>query len=199
MAEEEPKTNEQEQPQQQPEAEHSNDEEKSEKTFTRAELAKAVKSQLDEAKKSWQKETADAVAKAKEEGKQEANMTADELAKKQTEDHEKELNKLANELKQRAAELDKRDHLAHTKDLLSEQHLPTSIAETVLGETEEETKSNIDQYKKLVEQGVRNELHRSSTQQAPQEGGTAANKAPNKPLAEMNYQEMQAYLDSQKN
>lgn len=193
MQEEQPKNNEdqqQEEPKEQPEKE-------AQKTFTREELGKIVKAQLAEERKQWEQDHADDLEKAKEEGKTEASMTAKELAEKQAKDREEQFKKQQAELDKRQQELDYRDHIAHTKDLLAEEHLPTEGAEMLLGEAEEETKKNIESFKKLVNQGVRNALHKSSSGKAPQTGAPAQPEAPKKNMADMTYEEMQKYVESQ--
>src|SRR5699024_2089506 len=129
--------------------------------------------------------------------KAEANMSAKELAEKEAKDREDKLKQQMANLDKRQHELDHRDHISHTKDLLAEEKLPTSAAEMLLGETEEETKSNIETYKNLVAQGVRNELHRSSAGKAPQSGAPAQPQAPMKDISEMTYEEAQKYIESQ--
>lgn len=175
--------------------------EKPEKTFTREQIGgivdKQVEKKVEALNADWQKKLEDAVAKAKEDGKAEAGMDAKQLAEKEAKDREDKLKQQEADLAKRQAELDRRDHIAHTKDLLAAESLPTSAAEMLLGETEEETKNNIEAYKALVAQGVRNELHRSSAGKAPQNGAPAQPQAPKKDLSEMNYEEMQKYLDSQ--
>lgn len=193
MQEEQPKNDEvqqQEEPKEQPEKE-------AQKTFTREELGKIVKAQLAEERKRWEQDHADDLEKAKEEGKAEANMTAKELAEKQAKEREEQFKKQQAALEERQKELDHRDHIAHTKDLLAEEHLPTEGAEMLLGETEEETKKNIESFKELVNQGVRNALHKSSAGKAPQTGAPAQPEAPKKDFASMNYEEMQKYIESQ--
>ena len=180
-------------------------EKEAQKTFTRdqigamvdAQVANKVKAKMDEINSSWQSKLDEAVAKAKAEGKEEANMSAKELAEKEAKDREDKFKRQMADLDKRQAELDHRDHISHTKDLLAEQSIPTSVAEIVLGETEEETKKNIEQYKELVAQGVRNELHRTSAGKEPQGGSPAQPKAPNKNMADMTYAEMQKYIESQ--
>ncbi|KRL27327.1 hypothetical protein FD27_GL001081 [Limosilactobacillus frumenti DSM 13145] len=180
-------------------------EKEAQKTFTRDEIGPMVDSQvsqkldakLDEINSSWQKKLDDAVAKAKEEGKQEAGMTAKQLAEKEASDREEKLKQKEADLAKRQQELDHRDHIAHTKELLAKDNLPTDGAEMLLGETEEETKKNIESFKGLVAQGVRNELHRSSAGKAPQAGAPAHPQAPEKNMADMTYAEMQKYIESQ--
>lgn len=176
-------------------------EKEAQKTFTRDQIGAMVdaqvKAKLDDINSSWQSKLDDAVAKAKEDGKAEANMSAKELAEKEAKDREDKLKQQKADLDKRQHELDHRDHISHTKDLLAEEKLPTSAAEMLLGETEEETKSNIETYKNLVAQGVRNELHRSSAGKAPQSGAPAQPQAPMKDISEMTYEEAQKYIESQ--
>lgn len=193
---EEPKQteNQQEEPKEQPEKE-------AQKTFTREELGKIVKAQLAEERKQWDKEQQakleDAVKKAKEDGKAEATMSAKELADKQAKDREDKLKQQQAELESRTKELDHREHIAHTKDLLAEENLPTDGAEMLLGATEEDTKQNIENFKKLVSQGVRNALHKSSAGKDPLNGAPVQVEAPKKDMADMTYAEMQKYIESQ--
>lgn len=193
---EEPKQteNQQEEPKEQPEKEVQ-------KTFTREELGKIVKAQLAEERKQWDKEQQtkleDAVKKAKEDGKAEATMSAKELADKQAKDREDKLKQQQAELESRTKELDHREHIAHTKDLLAEENLPTDGAEMLLGATEEDTKQNIENFKKLVSQGVRNALHKSSAGKDPLNGAPVQVEAPKKDMADMTYAEMQKYIESQ--
>ena len=176
-------------------------EKEAQKTFTRDQIGAMVdaqvKAKLDDINSSWQSKLDDAVAKAKEDGKAEANMSAKELAEKEAKDREDKLKQQMADLDKRQHELDHRDHISHTKDLLAEEKLPTSAAEMLLGKTEEETKSNIETYKSLVAQGVRNELHRSSAGKAPQSGAPAQPQAPMKDISEMTYEEAQKYIESQ--
>lgn len=176
-------------------------EKEAQKTFTRDQIGAMVdaqvKAKLDDINSSWQSKLDDAVAKAKEDGKAEANMSAKELAEKEAKDREDKLKQQMADLDKRQHELDHRDHISHTKDLLAEAKLPTSAAEMLLGETEEETKSNIETYKNLIAQGVRNELHRSSAGKAPQSGAPAQPQAPMKDISEMTYEEAQKYIESQ--
>lgn len=174
-------------------------EKEAQKTFTREELGKIVKAQLADERKRWEQEHADEIAKAKEDGKAEATMSAKELADKQAKEHEEQLKQQKADLDKRQSELDHREHIAHTKDLLTEENLPTDSAEMLLGETEEDTKTNISNFKKLVQQGVRNALHKSSAGKAPQLGSPAQVEAPKKNMADMTYEEMQRYIESQQN
>ena len=119
----------------------------------------------------------DAVAKAKQDGKDEATMTAKELAEKHA--------------KEREAELDKRDRLSKARDILSQQQLPTEAAELLVGKDDDETKRNIEAYQKLVEQGVKNAIHRNSAQKEPQNGGSGSD-LPKKKFSDMTLDEQTA-------
>ncbi|EEU31047.1 hypothetical protein HMPREF0501_00452 [Limosilactobacillus coleohominis 101-4-CHN] len=195
---EQPKTTDQvqnnEEPKEQPEKE-------AQKSFNRDELGSIVSAQIAKEREKWEAEQKQKIEQVRQEGidegKEMAGMSAKQLAEKEAKDREDKLKQQKSDLDQRQKQLDHREYVAHTKDLLSEQNLPTSGAEMLLGETEEETKSNIDMFKKLVDQGVRNELHRSSAGKAPQGGAPAQPQAPTKNLADMNYEEMQKLVDSQ--
>lgn len=178
------------QPKEQPEKE-------AQKTFTREELGQIVSAQIAKERKRWEEEHQSDIEKAKEDGKAEASMTAKQLAEKQAKDQANKLNQREDALNKRQQALDRRDHISHTKDLLAEQNLPTDGAEMLLGETEDDTKANIQRFKELVNQGIRNELHKSSAGRSPQNGSPANNNsAPKKDMAEMTYDEMKAYLES---
>ena len=174
-------------------------EKEAQKTFTREDIGKIVTAQIEDERKQWEQKLADEVAKAKEDGKAEATMSAKELAEKQAKEHEEQLKQKQADLEKRQHELDRREHIAHTKDLLAEENLPTDSAEVLLGETEEDTKANIANFKKLVQQGVRNALHKSSAGKSPQVGSPAQVEAPKKDPADMTYAEMQRYIESQQN
>lgn len=175
---------------------------KPEKTFTRDQIGsiveKQVSAKLDEVNSAWQAKLDEAVQKAKQDGKDEATLSAKELAEKQEKERAEELKRKQDDLAKRTQELDRREHIAHTRDLLSAENLPTSSAEMLLGATEEETKQNIANFKQLVAQGVRNELHKSSAGKAPQNGSPASSKpTPKKNMADMTYAEMQQFIESQ--
>lgn len=177
------------------------EEQKPEKTFTRDQIGsiveKQVSTKLDEVNSAWQAKLDEAVQKAKQDGKDEATLSAKELAEKQEKERAEELKRKQDDLAKRTQELDRREHIAHTRDLLAEQNLPTDSAEMLLGATEEDTKTNIENFKKLVDQGVRNTIHRKSAGKDPQVGSKAHVETPHKDLADMTYEEMQKYIESQ--
>lgn len=159
--------------------------------FTREDLSKLVAEQLADKKAEWEKNMNDAVAKAKQDGKDEATMTAKELAEKHAKEREAELDKKSAELEKRFAELDKRDRLSKARNILSQQQLPTEAAELLVGKDDDETKRNIEAYQKLVEQGVKNAIHRNSAQKEPQNGGSGSD-IPKKKFSDMTLDEQTA-------
>lgn len=159
--------------------------------FTREDLSKLVAEQLADKKAEWEKNMNDAVAKAKQDGKDEATMTAKELAEKHAKEREAELDKKSAELEKRFAELDKRDRLSKARNILSQQQLPTEAAELLVGKDDDETKRNIEAYQKLVEQGVKNAIHRNSAQKEPQNGGSGSD-LPKKKFSDMTLDEQTA-------
>lgn len=176
----------------------------SDKIFSRADLSKMVNEQvankLDKQQAEFEKRLQEAVAKAKQDGKDEANMTAKELAEKQEKEHQEALDRQKAELDKRLADLDRRERLAQTREALANAKLPTDAAGMLMGKDEEETKANIETYQRLVDQAVKNQLHLDSSQQTPQAGSNSQPvETPKKDLAEMNYEEMQKFLESQQN
>lgn len=159
--------------------------------FTREDLSKLVAEQLADKKAEWEKNMNEAVAKAKQDGKDEATMTAKELAEKHAKEREAELDKKSAELEKRFAELDKRDRLSKARNILSQQQLPTEAAELLVGKDDDETKRNIEAYQKLVEQGVKNAIHRNSAQKEPQNGGSGSD-IPKKKFSDMTLDEQTA-------
>lgn len=156
--------------------------------FTRDDISKLVSEQLSAKKAEWQKEMDEAVAKAKQDGKDEATMTAKELADKHAKEREAELEKKNAELDKRFAELERRDRLSKARTLLSQNNLPTDAAKLLVGNDDKETESNVQQYKALVDQGVKNAIHRNSAQAEPQNGGSGSD-VPNKKFSEMTLDE----------
>lgn len=191
---------EEKQQQEEPKQEEQHTEEpkqESKAMFTRDDLAKMVKEQLESKKSEWDKQMADAVAKAKEDGKQEATMSAEDLAKKRLKDEQDAVAKKNAELDKQFAELDRRDRLANARELLSKAKLPIEAAELLIGKDDAETKQNIENYQELVNQGIKDAIHRNSAGKTPQNGAPANVDKPAKPLADMNYEEMQKYIESQ--
>lgn len=172
----------------------------SEAMFSRDDLARMVSEQLNkklaENNAKWEEKVAAAVEKAKQDGKDEATMSAKELADKKAKEDAERMQQREAEIDKRLAELDRRERLANARDLLASEGLPTDAAEMMLGADNDQTKANIAKLKGLVDQAVKDQLHRDSAQQEPTAGGSN-HPAPTKKFSEMTLDEQTAlYRDN---
>lgn len=172
----------------------------SEAMFSRDDLARMVSEQVNkklaENNAKWEEKVAAAVEKAKQDGKDEATMSAKELADKKAREDAERMQQREAEIDKRLAELDRRERLANARDLLASEGLPTDAAEMMLGADNDQTKANIAKLKGLVDQAVKDQLHRDSAQQEPTAGGSN-HPAPTKKFSEMTLDEQTAlYRDN---
>lgn len=172
----------------------------SEAMFSRDDLARMVSEQVNkklaENNAKWEEKVAAAVEKAKQDGKDEATMSAKELADKKAKEDAERMQQREAEIDKRLAELDRRERLANARDLLASEGLPTDAAEMMLGADNDQTKANIAKLKDLVDQAVKDQLHRDSAQQEPTAGGSN-HPAPTKKFSEMTLDEQTAlYRDN---
>lgn len=172
----------------------------SEAMFSRDDLARMVSEQVNkklaENNAKWEEKVAAAVEKAKQDGKDEATMSAKELADKKAKEDAERMQQREAEIDKRLAELDHRERLANARDLLASEGLPTDAAEMMLGADNDQTKANIAKLKGLVDQAVKDQLHRDSAQQEPTAGGSN-HPAPTKKFSEMTLDEQTAlYRDN---
>lgn len=172
----------------------------SEAMFSRDDLARMVSEQVNkklaENNAKWEEKVATAVEKAKQDGKDEATMSAKELADKKAKEDAERMQQREAEIDKRLAELDRRERLANARDLLASEGLPTDAAEMMLGADNDQTKANIAKLKGLVDQAVKDQLHRDSAQQEPTAGGSN-HPAPTKKFSEMTLDEQTAlYRDN---
>lgn len=172
----------------------------SEAMFSRDDLARMVSEQVNkklaENNAKWEERVAAAVEKAKQDGKDEATMSAKELADKKAKEDAERMQQREAEIDKRLAELDRRERLANARDLLASEGLPTDAAEMMLGADNDQTKANIAKLKGLVDQAVKDQLHRDSAQQEPTAGGSN-HPAPTKKFSEMTLDEQTAlYRDN---
>lgn len=172
----------------------------SEAMFSRDDLARMVSEQVNkklaENNAKWEEKVTAAVEKAKQDGKDEATMSAKELADKKAKEDAERMQQREAEIDKRLAELDRRERLANARDLLASEGLPTDAAEMMLGADNDQTKANIAKLKGLVDQAVKDQLHRDSAQQEPTAGGSN-HPAPNKKFSEMTLDEQTAlYRDN---
>ena len=172
----------------------------SEAMFSRDDLARMVSEQVNkklaENNAKWEEKVAAAVEKAKQDGKDEATMSAKELADKKAKEDAERMQQREAEIDKRLAELDRRERLANARDLLASEGLPTDAAEMMLGTDNDQTKANIAKFKGLVDQAVKDQLHRDSAQQEPT-SGESNHPAPTKKFSEMTLDEQTAlYRDN---
>ena len=137
--------------------------EKSERTFTRAEFGKAVAAEIAKARASWEAEQAEALELAKSEGERLAKLTKDERAK---EEEAKRL-KAIEEREQAIAE---REMKMATMTLLVEEGLPQEFLGHVLAPTAEEVKAKISDLRNVFDKEVEKRVNERLVQSTPRRG-----------------------------
>ena len=137
--------------------------EKSERTFTRAEFGKAVAAEIAKARATWESEQAEALELAKSEGERLAKLTKDERAK---EEEAKRL-KAIEEREQAIAE---REMKMATMALLVEEGLPKEFLGHVLAPTAEEVKAKISDLRNVFDKEVEKRVNERLVQSTPRRG-----------------------------
>lgn len=137
--------------------------EKSERTFTRAEFGKAVAAEIAKARASWEAEQAEALELAKSEGERLAKLTKDERAKEE----EAKRIKAIEEREQAIAE---REMEMATMALLVEEGLPQEFLGHVLAPTAEEVKAKISDLRNVFDKEVEKRVNERLVQSTPRRG-----------------------------
>lgn len=137
--------------------------EKSERTFTRAEFGKAVAAEIAKARATWESEQAEALELAKSEGERLAKLTKDERAR---EEEAKRL-KAIEEREQAIAE---REMKMATMALLVEEGLPQEFLGHVLAPTAEEVKAKISDLRNVFDKEVEKRVNERLVQSTPRRG-----------------------------
>lgn len=137
--------------------------EKSERTFTRAEFGKAVAAEIAKARASWEAEQAEALELAKSEGERLAKLTKDERAKEE----EAKRIKAIEEREQAIAE---REMKMATMALLVEEGLPQEFLGHVLAPTAEEVKAKISDLRNVFDKEVEKRVNERLVQSTPRRG-----------------------------
>lgn len=137
--------------------------EKSERTFTRAEFGKAVAAEIAKARASWEAEQAEALELAKSEGERLAKLTKDERAKEE----EAKRIKAIEEREQAIAE---REMKMATIALLVEEGLPQEFLGHVLAPTAEEVKAKISDLRNVFDKEVEKRVNERLVQSTPRRG-----------------------------
>ena len=137
--------------------------EKSERTFTRAEFGKAVAAEIAKARATWESEQAEALELAKSEGERLAKLTKDERAK---EEEAKRL-KAIEEREQAIAE---REMKMATMALLVEEGLPQEFLGHVLDPTAEVVNAKISDLRNVFDKEVEKRVNERLVQSTPRRG-----------------------------
>lgn len=123
-----------------------------EKMFTRAELAGAAKSQVEQALSKFKDDELPSLLKSEyEKGKQEAGMSEQEKAEQAKSEHERELD-------EREAKLNKREAVSATQSLLADKALPSGFADFLASTDEDQRTTRVnefaDAFNKAVQEAV---------------------------------------------
>jgi hypothetical protein len=137
--------------------------EKSERTFTRAEFGKAVAAELAKARASWEAEQAEALELAKSEGERLAKLTKDERAKE-------EEAKRIKAIEERERAIAEREMKMATMALLVEEGLPQEFLGHVLAPTAEEVKAKISDLRNVFDKEVEKRVNERLVQSTPRRG-----------------------------
>lgn len=137
--------------------------EKSERTFTRAEFGKAVAAEIAKARASWESEQAEALELAKSEGERLAKLTKDERAR------EEEAKRLK-AIEERERAIAEREMKMATMALLVEEGLPQEFLGHVLAPTAEEVKAKISDLRNVFDKEVEKRVNERLVQSTPRRG-----------------------------
>ena len=137
--------------------------EKSERTFTRAEFGKAVAAEIAKARASWEAEQAEALELAKSEGERLAKLTKDERAKE-------EEAKRIQAIEERERAIAEREMKMATMALLVEEGLPQEFLGHVLAPTAEEVKTKISDLRNVFDKEVEKRVNERLVQSTPRRG-----------------------------
>lgn len=127
-------------------------------------VAKATETAIKKAREQWELETNDKLSEAEKL----ARMTKEQKAEYRTQQLEKELNRL----KQEKA---RNELAAMARKMLSEEKVNVSdeLLSHIVGEDAEKTKAAVEDFVKLFNEAVGEELKKSARQATPKEGGHA--------------------------
>nr|DAJ83884.1 MAG TPA: Major head protein [Caudoviricetes sp.] len=137
--------------------------EKSERTFTRAEFGKAVAAEIAKARATWESEQAEALELAKSEGERLAKLTKDERA------HEEEAKRIQ-AIEEREQAIAEREMKMATMALLVEEGLPQEFLGHVLAPTAEEVKAKISDLRNVFDKEVEKRVNERLVQSPPRRG-----------------------------
>lgn len=133
--------------------------EKTERTFTRAEIGKILAAE----RAKWEDEQAEIIEQAKSEGERLAKMTKDERAK------EEEARRIQ-AIEERERVLAEKEMRVATQTLLSEEGLPVEFLDFVISETAEVTKEKIGLLRSVFDKAVESRVDERLAQKVPRKG-----------------------------
>ena len=137
--------------------------EKSERTFTRAEFGKAVAAEIAKARATWESEQAEALELAKSEGERLAKLTKDERARE-------EEAKRIQAIEERERAIAEREMKMATMALLVEEGLPQEFLGHILAPTAEEVKAKISDLRNVFDKEVEKRVNERLVQSTPRRG-----------------------------
>lgn len=139
---------------------NANDE-KHERTFTRAEIGKMLAAE----RTKWETEQVAALEQAKSEGERLAKLSKDERAR------EEEAKRIA-DLEKREQDIAEREMKLATQSLLADEGLPQEFLDHVLAPTAEEVKAKITALRDVFDSEVEKRVNERLVQSAPRRGTT---------------------------
>lgn len=139
-------------------------------------VAKATETAIKKAREQWELETNDKLSEAEKL----ARMTKEQKAEYKAQQMEKELNRLK-------AEKARNELAATARKMLADENIamPDTLLTYIVGEDAEKTKAAVEDFVKLFNDAVGEELKKSARQETPREGSRAAGESEKMDIAKM--------------
>ncbi|WP_415928900.1 DUF4355 domain-containing protein [Zhenpiania hominis] len=139
-------------------------------------VAKATETAIKKAREQWELETNDKLSEAEKL----ARMTKEQKAEYKAQQMEKELNRLK-------AEKARNELAATARKMLADEKItvPDTLLTYIVAEDAEKTKAAVEDFVKLFNDAVGEELKKSARQETPREGGRAAGESEKMDIAKM--------------
>ena len=139
-------------------------------------VSKATETAIKKAREQWELETNDKLSEAEKL----ARMTKEQKAEYKTQQMEKELNRLK-------AEKARNELAATARKMLADENIatPDTLLTYIVGEDAEKTKAAVEDFVKLFNDAVGEELKKSARQETPREGSRSAGESEKMDVAKM--------------
>lgn len=139
-------------------------------------VTKATETAIKKAREQWELETNDKLSEAEKL----ARMTKEQKAEYKAQQMEKELNRLK-------AEKARNELAATARKMLADENIamPDTLLTYIVGEDAEKTKAAVEDFVKLFNDAVGEELKKSARQETPREGSRAAGESEKMDIAKM--------------